>query len=95
MASLEASTATLYITHTCNIENSFKQSDAFTEQIEETIIEDDDDDATAGIDSDSNFDDDVEAQDTEDDEVSDDDDNSKDDTNYDGEDMDVDEDISD
>ena len=42
MASLDASTATSYIDHAQNIENTFKKSDRFTEQIEEQIVDDDD-----------------------------------------------------
>lgn len=42
MASLDASTAASYLNHALNIENTFKKSDRFTEQIEEQIIDDDD-----------------------------------------------------
>jgi hypothetical protein len=42
MTSLDASTATSYIDHAQNIENTFKKSDRFTEQIEEQIVDDDD-----------------------------------------------------
>ena len=42
MTSLDASTAASYCDHARNIENTFKKSDRFTEQIEEQIIDDED-----------------------------------------------------
>ena len=42
MDSLDASTAASYIDHAHNIENTFKKSDCFTEQVEEQIIDDED-----------------------------------------------------
>ncbi len=43
MTSLDVSTATSYLDHARNIENTFKKSDCFIEQIEEQIIDDEDD----------------------------------------------------
>jgi hypothetical protein len=42
IASLDASIAASYLDHAQNIENTFKKSDNFTEQIEKQIIDDDD-----------------------------------------------------
>ena len=42
MDSLDASTAASYIEHAQNIENTFKKSDCFAEQVEEQIIDDED-----------------------------------------------------
>ncbi len=42
MTLLDASTAASYCDHAWNIENTFKKSDRFTEQIEEQIIDDED-----------------------------------------------------
>ena len=40
MTSLDASTAASYLDHAQNIENTFKKSDCFAEQVEEQIIDD-------------------------------------------------------
>ncbi len=41
MVSVDATTVATYLEHIRNIENTFKKSDSFAEQIEEEIIDED------------------------------------------------------
>ncbi len=42
MLNLKTATVTAYLNHVYNIEEIFKKSDAFTEQLEEDLLDDDD-----------------------------------------------------
>jgi hypothetical protein len=44
MLNLKTATVTTYLNHVYNIEEKFRKSDAFTEQLEEDLLDDDDDD---------------------------------------------------
>ncbi len=91
MTSLNASMATSYLNHARNIENTFKKSDAFIEQIEEQLIDDEDNDDDADNDGEDEGDDADEDADSEED----DEDHEDDDENDDDEDDDDDEDSMD
>lgn len=43
MLNLKSTTVTSYLTHVYNIEETFKKSDNFTEQLEEDLLDDDED----------------------------------------------------
>jgi hypothetical protein len=77
MTSLHASITTSYLNHARNIENTFKKSDAFIEQIEEQLIDDEDND-DEDADNDEDDEDDDENEDDEDDDDDDDDDDDED-----------------
>ncbi len=44
MLNLKTATVTTYLNHVYKIEETFKKSDVFTEQLEEDLVDDDDDD---------------------------------------------------
>ena len=49
MLNLQTTTVTAYLNHVYNIEEMFKKSDAFTEQLEEDLLDDDDEELDSEV----------------------------------------------